>query len=101
MDVYVEISEDSHDKNLPEILMSTTELGVDRDGQDVINGGVKSDSRKDLEEGLVDIPFVEYDSDEDEETTEVRNKVRRYYQLKKTLTVGNDEQGAYVEGNTR
>lgn len=86
MDVYVEISEDSHDKNLPEILMSTIEFDVDRDGQDVIDGGEISDSSKDLEEGLVDVTFVEYNSDEDEEIIEVRDKVRRYCQLKKTLT---------------
>lgn len=66
--------------------MCATEFDVDRDGQDVIDGGEISDSSKDLEEGLVDVTFVEYNSDEDEEIIEVRDKVRRYCQLKKTLT---------------
>lgn len=85
--------------DLPEILLSASEFDVLSDGQNVIDGGEVSDSSKDLEEGLVDVPLVEDNSEEDEETTEVRGKVRRYVQMEKTLAEGNDDQGDAEEGN--
>lgn len=98
VDVYVELLEDTHGMDLPEILFPTSEFDVMRHGQNVSDGGEINDSSKEIEEGLVDVPLVEGNSDEDEETTEVRDKVRRYVQMEKELTEGNDG-GDAEDGN--
>ena len=43
--------------------------------------------------------FIDYKSDEDEETVDDRDKIRRYVQMKKTMTEGNDSQAVNEEGD--
>ena len=78
VDVYVETLEVIHGKELPGILVSASDSDVDRDEHNVDDGGELSDSNKDQEEKLVDVPLKDYNSNEDEETTEARDKIRRY-----------------------
>ncbi|KAJ0963254.1 hypothetical protein J5N97_028376 [Dioscorea zingiberensis] len=54
------------------------------------------ESDNDDEERLVHVPFLEYDSDPDEEREEARAKVRKYVQMKDTLQ---DDDGQEEEEN--
>lgn len=87
------------EKCLPEALLADSNWDGDRavdkdvDEAQAINLDIDQDnfsdntseSSKDNEETLVDVPFIEYNSDADEEIQEARNKVRKFVQLKKTL----------------
>ena len=65
---------------------------VDLDVSQEIEDDNGSDSSKDDdEERLVDVPFVEYNSNVDEEIQDARDKIKKYVQLKKTMQGTNGE----------
>ncbi|XP_039132316.1 uncharacterized protein LOC120269096 [Dioscorea cayenensis subsp. rotundata] len=93
-DVYVETSYANIGNSLPEALLGNSSKGCNRIGEietvnldadhDILSDN-DSESGKDNDETLVDVPFIEYNSDADEEIQEARDKVKRYVEFKKTI----------------
>lgn len=75
------------------------EFDMEKAGHNEIDGIEMSDSSNEFEEWLTNIPFDDCNSDEDEETTEARNKVKRYVQLTEEFAEGNNEQVDNEEGD--
>ena len=78
---------------------------VDKGGNEVVNEGENdSASKKDDEERLVDVPFIDYDSDVDDEAEEASSKIRKYVQLIREIQgsdgVDNDVNGSEDDVNT-
>ena len=74
VDVYLENLNIDHDKRLPKALI------FDCDSDD--NG---SQSTKDNEERLVEVPFIHYNPDVDKERQDTRDNLRGYVLVKKTI----------------
>lgn len=82
INVYGEISEVRHHMPLSEILLSSNdnmELDVRQGNQS------DGDFSKDDEERFIDAPFIEYNSNVDDEKEEVRSKLKKYVEMKRTF----------------
>lgn len=77
IDIYVETSEVIHGKNLQRILLSAIDGDVENGMYNVNDIKSDSNSSKDYAERLAEVPFIQYNLDEDEETNEARDKVRK------------------------
>ncbi|KAJ0977999.1 hypothetical protein J5N97_013473 [Dioscorea zingiberensis] len=99
LDVYVQCLDVRHDMTLPETLLSDSE-DVQLEGIQASRNIVElddntsddsSDSGKDDEEMLADIPFIDHNSDTDDEREEARDKMRRFVQLRRAISQDADE----------
>ena len=68
---------------------NVVELDVEQDNENGNLNGNEINSSKGDEQGLVDVPFVDYYSDADGETENAKDKIRKYFQLREE-----------IEGNT-
>ena len=84
VDIYVATSKVRHGKNMLGVLVSTTNGGVEKDGQNVNDIESDSDSSKDHEERLANVPFIDYNLDKDENI----EKSREMHWEAKLLVVG-------------
>ena len=97
IDIYVQISDVAQDMILPETSLSDTnnvELDV-RQGNQSDNG---SDSCKDDEENLIDVIFIDYNSDANNKKETEKDNVKKYVELKRTF-LENANEGDNGDGN--
>ena len=84
-----------HEKRLLETLLF--DYGSHRDVTKDSRSDNSSEGNKDDEEVLVDVPFIDFNSDADEETEQARDKFRRNIELKKSVIrmgkEGDNEEG--------
>ncbi|KAJ0980431.1 hypothetical protein J5N97_008686 [Dioscorea zingiberensis] len=80
-----------HDTSLLEILKSATDSTVDLDVRKDNGSDSGSESGEDFEKRLVDVTFINYSSDYDEEREQARDNVNKYVQLKRSIQDNVDE----------
>lgn len=99
VDIYVETTKLRHCKELPGVVLCNIGGDVEKHGQKV--NDIDSDSSTDHDERLASVPFIDYNSDKDEEIEEARDKVLRYAKMKKKCMEDNDVHDTSEEGDGR